>query len=279
MLKSLQDGQFVLGYIPIPDSDHCKQLCVEPIYNGVDHNTVAKKRTVHLDSLLSGTLDTIINRRLALTRKQRFGIAAALAWAVLHLCDSPWLGTRLSGNEIQMFLESQAGTTTSHLSTHPYLSYNFGLSNPETPTTMAGCSPTEPASRNEELQNNPFKNITLFTLAIRLIELGLGSPFSELRERYRGSTTLKPTQSSQSINTTVVDDYEVAKYQIEILCRDPGQTYAHAADRCLRFLFPGPENMSTFHYRSFRKIFFEDVVAPIQATFELIPGSCSKLPL
>ncbi|KAK2766115.1 hypothetical protein FQN54_007630 [Arachnomyces sp. PD_36] len=282
--QSSQADHPVLGYIPIPDSESYQKLCIETIDSttAMNSNIIARKRTVDLNSLLSGTFDPVISRHLGLTRKQRFGIAAALAWAVLHLCDSPWLEKeKLCGDEIQMFLESQNRGPASHLSTYPYLSCRFRLPDSGTRTTTttgaggaAAAAEAATGSQNneEEFQNKQVQNITLFTLAIRLIELGLNMSFSEVRERnYPISTCSTPRAPS------VADDYDVAKYQVERLCRDPGRTYADAADRCLRFLFPGPEHMNNFGYDGFRKSFYEDVVAPIQATYELIPGSCSGL--
>jgi hypothetical protein len=68
-----------------------------------------------------------------------------------------------------------------------------------------------------------------------------------------------------------VGDFDIAKALIVELALDPGRTFADAVDRCLRFLFPGPEHLNNFSEPSFRKTFFEEVVAPIQATYEMTP--------
>jgi hypothetical protein len=225
-------------------------------------------RTADLQSLLSRVYDAPSDRRLALSRKQRFGIAAALTWAVLHLCDTPWLSKSVNDDEIHIFLQSQSGTSPSDLANHPYLSYDFlPTPKPVSPTQ------TRAESHAAEFQSNQILNMTLFTLAIRLIELGLNRPFSQLRQEYQNSAA----GGTPPANPTIVDDFKVAEQQIWELYHDPGRVYADAADRCLRFLFPGPARMNTFEYGSFRNTFFADVVAPVQATFELIPGSCAQI--
>jgi hypothetical protein len=90
------------------------------------------------------------------------------------------------------------------------------------------------------------------------------------------SQTADPTTSPSS-DATLVDDYDVAQYQIGELMLDAGIFYAYAVDRCLRFVFPGSAALNTFEQSAFRKTFFADVVAPIQASFELIPGSLSQI--
>jgi hypothetical protein len=45
---------------------------------------------------------------------------------------------------------------------------------------------------------------------------------------------------------------------------DVGINYANAVKRCLEFLFLEPPTNS-FQYVTFRKAFFNDVVAPVQA--------------
>ncbi|KAF2877445.1 hypothetical protein BDV95DRAFT_559300 [Massariosphaeria phaeospora] len=273
MLRTLASDQPLLGFIPVPDSSPNKQLRILAKSLNGSPSLNDTTRPVHLQSLLSRAYDAPTNRRLALSRKQRFGIAAALTWAVLHLCDSPWLGKSVNNDEIHVFFDNRPKMTSSGLSNHPYLSYDFCL-NPQNPT-----SPLETTTQTAQFQNKQIRNMTLFTLAIRLIELGLNRPFSQLRHEFSqaGATDATNPTIQPSPNSTIVDDFEIAECQILELYLDPGKAYADAADRCLRFLFPGPAAMNTFEYSSFRSTFFADVVAPVQATFELIPGSCDQI--
>jgi hypothetical protein len=167
ILKSLSSKTHeALDCIQIPGSASSKQLRIQ---HGKT-NSGANRRTVHLHVLLSRTSDAVLNRRLALARKQRFGIAAALTWSVLHLCDSPWLGKTLQNDEIQLFLESQTDTNLSYLFENPYLSYNF--SSPPSAIETYAAAQNAPRSESENFQSNQIKNMILFTLTIRLIELG-----------------------------------------------------------------------------------------------------------
>jgi hypothetical protein len=156
------------------------------------------------------------------------------------------------------------------------LSYNFSLP-PSAPGTEAAAA-NSLRTESEKFKSNQIKNMTLFTLAIRLIELGQNKPFNKIRADYWSSMNVADAGGAQvRNNATIADDFEIAKSQITELNLDAGKAYGNATDRCLKFLFPGPEEQNTFGYRDFRRTFFADVVAPVQATFELIPGSCSEL--
>lgn len=120
---------------------------------------------------------------------------------------------------------------------------------------------------------NQIKNKTLFTLAIHLIELGRNESFSSLRQRCNEALDKSPTGPTRThLEPKIIDDFKLADMQIRHLCLDPGRTYANATHRCLSFMFPGPVEMNTFEHSSFRKTFFDEVVAPVQATFELVHG-------
>ncbi|KAJ8127031.1 hypothetical protein O1611_g6608 [Lasiodiplodia mahajangana] len=64
------------------------------------------------------------NPMLSLSAKQRYGIAAAIAWSVLHLGETPWFGEFWSESQANLFLEKNrhAGMPDSP---RPYLSYIF----------------------------------------------------------------------------------------------------------------------------------------------------------
>lgn len=270
-------GHDILTCIAVAGSDPLKQAHITSADRCASARPAVQRRTVRLHALLSRVADQVTNRRLALARKQRFAIAAALAWAVLHLCDSPWLKDALNDEDIHLFLEQENGAPVPRLSTHPYISCSFAV-----PPAGSG-SPVSNMSSSAQFQNLQAKNMTLYSLAICLIELGLNRPFSRIRQEYHASIVPSPTTPVQpntgpNPNTAaLIDDFDVAKHQITELILDVGTSYGHAVDRCLRFLFPGPAAMNTFEHRSFRSTFFADVVAPIQTTFELIPGTYSEV--
>jgi hypothetical protein len=269
MLQTPQQNER-LEYIPVPGSDPCKQIRIVFPGSTAGCTLAETKRAVRLHACLSREVDQSTNLKLALDRKQRFGIAAALAWAVLYLCDSPWLEQMLRDEDIHLFLEEETPMSLPHLSKHPYLSYDF-----QSPIAQSD-SASRVANPAAQFQNNQIQNITLYNLAIRLIELGLNKPFDRLRREYRAAISTD-TSPHDAAAPSPVEDFNIAKDQIEELMLDSSMSYAYAVDRCLSFLFPGPPARNTFEYGPFRKAFFEDVIAPIQAVFDLIPASASQL--
>ena len=253
-----------LGYLSLPKSDPDQHVHIAEVTG----EKKTPRQSVSLQTLLSRTPAV---KRHALSRKKRFGIAAALAWATLHLCDSAWLGKHVDDEKIQLFLEEETQSTLESLSANPYLccSLNSAATQPTSPTAT---------SQTEKFQSNQIANMTLYTLAIRLIELGLNRPFEHLRKEYnRRSLGIDPTQ--QPTTNTVIDDFKVATEQLDELYLECGTSYAYAVQRCLKLEFPGPGHTKSFEHRSFRQDFFSGVVAPLQATYEITPGSCSPADL
>ncbi|KAL5370918.1 hypothetical protein DPSP01_014590 [Paraphaeosphaeria sporulosa] len=244
--------------IPVPNTSFRFQLRTAP------SPTISATpiETINLDSLLLRKRSPITDREILLRRKQRFGIAAALTSAVLHLCDSNWMGKTIENDNIQLFLESRTGSPS--LSRNPYLLCNFHSSS-------SGASQAQQTPK-DNFQSKQIQNRTLFTLAVRLLELGLNKPFSKLRHEYSSFAVSNPgAEPPHADDSNVVGDFDIAKALIVELALDPGRTFADAVDRCLRFLFPGPEHLNNFSEPSFRKTFFDEVVAPIQATYEMTP--------
>jgi hypothetical protein len=268
MLHLKHQDQSTIGYIPVPDSDPFKQVRIFA-ENTQSASLKASGSVVRLHDVLKRTVDQTTNWRLGLDRKQRFGVATALTWAVLHLCESPWLEETLRDEDIYFFIEQEIGKPLPRLSNHLYLSHSFQL--PISKSVPPAHAVTQ--TQTSTFQSKQIQNIALYSLAIRLIELGLNKPFDKIRSEYQVATSSEP--SAQPNNP--LDDFDVAKYQISELYLDPGMSYGNAVDRCLRFLFPGPPQHNTFQFSSFRSTFFADVVAPIQATFELIPWSASQI--
>jgi len=262
-----QDGES--RCIPVPgSSDPCKQIRIVYSEGTGPFSLADTKRAVDLQALLSREVDQSTNFKLKLGRTQRFGIAAALTWAVLYMCDSPWLEEVLRNKNIHLFLEEGKELSLPHISKHPYLSYDFQRSAMQPDLALQTAAPAD------QFQTSQIQNPILYSLAMRLIELGVGKTFEKLRREYRGANSVNAAAAAIS----PIEDYKIAKEQIEELMLD-SESYAYAVDRCLRFLFPGPPARNTFEYVVFRKTFFDDVVAPIQAVFDYMPTSESELSL
>lgn len=102
--------------------------------------------------------------------------------------------------------------------------------------------------------------MALYLLAIRLIELGLGKNIDKLCREYEDGMSLQTSDS-------FAQEYEVASFHIETLSREVGVNYSYAAHSCLKFKFQQPAKKS-FENPQFRKAFFSDVVAPVQALLD-----------
>jgi hypothetical protein len=171
-----------------------------------------------------------------LSAKQRYGIAAAMAWSVLHLGETPWLGEFWSEKQANLFLEKNAHAGAPD-SPKPYLSYIFSL----TPI------PEErPSSELDEL----IPNRVIFALGVILVELCM--------------IDLK--------SGSLIEDYRTAVSRLDEVRRIAGSAYGDAAERCVKFSFRGRDMYKKFDLLQFRKQFYDDVVAPVQAAYYLMPG-------
>jgi hypothetical protein len=207
-------------------------------------------KAVPLKSLLSSheQLTQQQNGYTSLSAKQRFGIAASVAWSVLHLSGSPWLGNQWDDKQASIFLEKDQGDREI-LSRHPCALYIFS-------------SPTTP----EEPPTNNFKhlipNIIVFGLGILLIELCINKSFAEIRET-----------NENAMSNSLLDDYQTALSRLDEVYRLAGDSYGDAVARCVKSEFQGRDIYKNFDFSQFRQKFYDTVVAPVQATYLMFPDS------
>lgn len=223
-----------------------------------------------ISSLLPPSDQQILSQP-ALSRKQRFGIAVSVVWAVLFLCDSPWLSEKLDQDEIQILLDDVGANMLHEPIGNTWVSHRFC-------SQVAGpVSSTRPPSATGQFQYSQIRNKTLFALGILLIELCFNCPFAEIRRRSRTRSQNLSGVETQRMATTVTatEDYAIAEELTEKVYQEAGHMYGYAVQRCLRCEFPGRDVTKNFHFQSFRMSFFSGVIAPIQATFDLIPASCA----
>ena len=225
----------------------------------------AKKATkaVHLETLLKPKTNPVRLPHLVLSRKQRLAIAAASSWAVLYLCGSPWLDDDWDGkNHLQLFLEDAQGTGPASLQTdYPSISQLF---KPISQRLSVGSM--NPVT---DFQNIQIRNKTLFSLGILLIELCLNKTLDRLRLELQANDFA----ASLGVLSPEPTDFEVANRLTEDIYLEAGHSYGYAVQRCLRCEFPGRDVTKDFEFQPFRRHFFNGVVAPIQATFEMQPAS------
>jgi hypothetical protein len=182
----------------------------------------------------------------ALSPKRRYGIAASIAWSILHLSGSAWLGNQWDQDQLQVFLEKTA-TGVEKIAPHPWTSYSFPHLSDKTSTKV-------------NVLSRPIPNKTIFALGILLIELGTN-------ERFECS----------SLETILTDDYSTLQSKLDKVYREAGDSYGYAAQRCVKCDFPGQASHIDFELAKFRQQFHDTVIAPVQATYEIFSGSYDAL--
>jgi hypothetical protein len=269
LLNSLDSESSLSESIPLPSAAEGKLLRLST----EDLSEENSFKIVSLQTLLSESVDFAADRRLELDRKHRLGVAAALAWGVLYLCDSPWLTETLSDEDICMFIDDRRGLARPTIAKHPYFAHKFPITGSLSIASQPKNSSSPGTAHDQQFIFKQIQNITLYNFAIRLIELGLNRPFSDLREEY-----YRRTKSQQFGGVgALIEDYDIARKGIERMRSDPGLQYATAAKICLRFFFLDAPETAPFRDRQFRSAFFRTVVAPIQATFQLTPALASDI--
>ncbi|KAK0622605.1 hypothetical protein B0T14DRAFT_564048 [Immersiella caudata] len=174
-----------------------------------------------------------------LSRKDRLAIAAATTWAALYLCGTPWLPE-----------DSDWGGLRTLALAH---------SIPDSPAISCVLKPSEsrpPSSPSPTLPHNDgIRNRVVFRLGILLTELCL-------------NTTLDTLRSTRPEYRTMTD-YELAASLSDSIYLDAGHSFGYAVQRCLRCEFPGRDSTKRLEIEQFRNVFFNGVVAPVQAVYLL----------
>ncbi|KAJ4146173.1 hypothetical protein NW754_001637 [Fusarium falciforme] len=211
-------------------------------------------RTISLRHLLLNQNRRQAHAHLALSAKQRYAIATSIAWSVLHLSDSPWLGEGWDQDEIKFFVD-EGSEGMQLVSQFPSNSYAF-----HEPTTL-----DQPLSSSTKDFSRLIPNKTIFTLGVILIELCLKTPFEELRQ------TLHDESRGQAVSAPILDQYDTAIDRLDDVYREAGDSYGNAVQRCIKSSFQGPKSTRQFNVEQFRIQFYNTVVAPVQATYSMMP--------
>jgi hypothetical protein len=239
-----------MGYLPDPDRQE-RKFCLS--HTSITHANIVK--SMQLKSLLTQQPDPAFQLppHVVLSAKQRYGLAAAIAWAILHFSCTPWLSDSWNTEQVKVFLESPA-SGREFLSQNHCISYLFETHTTTSTLTMAG-----------PFNSNQIRNHTLFSLGILLIELCINKPFDEFRIHGPAGTAA----------TSILDDFAIAESKLDEVYNQAGESYGYAVQRCLRCEFPGRDITKNFDFSTFRRHFYNNVVAPVQATYLKYPASCA----
>lgn len=269
LCKIIQDSKEAverLGYLRHPSRSFSQRIQVH------NTSTTPSRRTVVPVSSLALASNQTQGSMLALSRKQRFGIAASISWAVLLLSDTEWLSERLDADEIQLMLDIHKPRPQSDIVQNTCVSHCFG-----SPTANPALSPSPSVA--VQFLNSHIRNKTLFALGILLIEMCLDRPFVDLRiEAENRHQALRGIRNQNVARpATMLEDFDIADKLTDKVYREAGSQYGYAVQRCLRCEFPGINDEKKFQFPQFRTDFYRGVVAPIQATYILISESPVKI--
>ncbi|KAF2970578.1 hypothetical protein GQX73_g3001 [Xylaria multiplex] len=237
------------------------------------HTDTAEEMIIHMKKVISPSpmfsslpLESVISdhyftsgkgkqvAHIRLSRKERLGIAAAVVWAVLVLCGTPWLEEGWLGKEdITLLIDPPIQEKTfGRPKTYPTLSHTF----------MSQKEPSEPLGsfHPDRYFETQIRHKTLFALGVLLIELGLNKTLNQLRRDMNTEVCETSVQDAYMTANQVIESQEI---ELEL-----GESYANAVQRCIQCHFLGPASTLNFLYSGFRNQFFTKVVAPVQATFD-----------
>ncbi|RSL99814.1 hypothetical protein CEP52_009471 [Fusarium oligoseptatum] len=240
----------ITGCLQDPDADKNPQFSH---FSLSQHSTELSSltRTISLRHLLLSQNRRQAHAHLALSAKQRYAIATSIAWSVLHLSDSPWLGQEWDQDEIKFFVD-EGSEGMQLVSQTPSNSYAF---HKQTPMDQPLSSTTRDFSRL-------IPNKTIFKLGVILIELCLKTPFEELRH---------DESKGQSVSAPILDQYNTAIDRLDDVYLEAGDSYGNAVQRCIKSSFQGSDSTKRFNIEQFRIQFYNTVVAPVQATYSMMP--------
>lgn len=251
-IRNIQESEQYVGSIPDTTSQRIARVrAASKTKTHGYQDTTAIPHFLPLNALLRSqkTAPGTTTEYGQLSRKQRLGLAVALASAVLQLYDSPWMGEVWDKKDICFFSHGLDGNNCPLISS-PYVSRSFPPPNPS-----ITASPT-----SSNITPTPFViNKTLFALGIVLVELCLNRPFEDLRDAAHSET---------SNNTpNILDDYQIANNAISEVYREGGDQYGYVVQRCLRCEFQGQDCQKKLDNHRFRTFVYEGVLEHLKADY------------
>ncbi len=251
------------GFLSDPTND--AEISQTFSLNHVEKGQSAAAEPLTLKTLIASQRSRLrLQPHLALSVKQRRGIAAAMAWSVLHLSGSPWLGEQWAEKQAKILVE-RSHADREILARHPCISCFF-------PSLEAPPSAAAKIAKPDFAPLIPDKSV--FDLGILLIELCINKPLVELGEtddRIRLLDSTTNSAASGKSSPTLLDDYSTAVSELDQVRLIAGDSYGNAVERCIKFVFQGLERTREFDHPNFRREFYNVVIAPIQATYLMMP--------
>ncbi|KAI9036751.1 uncharacterized protein KD926_001385 [Aspergillus affinis] len=166
---------------------------------------------------------------------ERLGVAASLAWAVLHLGGSLWLSDQWAEDQVQIFYENDPNFEVAAPSRHPYVSFIL-------------YPPESPEDTTREICSKPTLKTLVYALGVLLIELGINKPIPK---------NLSPYERNELLMQKLEETEDLQ-----------GGPYRRAAERCIKLSF---DRSHSFNYPDFQKKFFDTVFEPVKDMYLNFP--------
>lgn len=206
----------------------------------LDRNLDGGSPVAQIKSIKSLLSEQRLSSPFGLTARQRYRLAAAIACAVLHAADTPWIHDDWDQEQVSVLLEKDAAQREI-VSQHPYISCLFH--------TQLGPG-SQPAQYR--FKSSRIRNKTVFALGVLLIELCLNKSFEKLK---------------RDSSMPLTDDFDLADSKLRDVYGEAGDSYGYAVQRCVRFDFSGIDETQKLALSRFQRTFYDGVVAPIQARY------------
>lgn len=227
-----------LGYIE--DEESARKLSFLPPSEQYDPNT---HDLVDLHTLLN-------DNRIRFTRKERLSVAVTLAYSLLQLHSTPWLGTGWSKHDIS-FLRVKAPASAKQaaiLADRPYIKRKFaGMNRPRSPLPSPGLSDGGLSARR-------LCEKALLNFGVLLLELLFRQPIESLPQK---DDYLDP-HGMENEGTII----SMAMDWLEAVEEECGSSYHDAVYRCVKGGWPSCK--VDFADERLRNDFYAEVVAPLE---------------
>ncbi|KAK7990061.1 hypothetical protein PG989_010376 [Apiospora arundinis] len=254
------------GYFLNSDPDNQNMVTFEKTQSANKHVYMLSWREYLTGSVTTPNTSSRRFQRKKMSVKDRLAIASAASWAVLLLCDTPWLErTRMIEDDLVLLTEEKLHNRSpeelERANAVPAFSYQFKAPD----QAIAGNAETDGRASNAS-DAIAIPHRTLFALAVLLLEIGLDRDFRSLYEEFGSETT--PFRGFED-KESLIESYQVASAAAERLYFEMSNSYADAVKRCIQFNFTGPRSLQHFRNETLRQQFFNGVVEPVHQRYEL----------
>ncbi|VTO94304.1 unnamed protein product [Fusarium graminearum] len=190
------------------------------------------------------SLEEILRDAQLIGTKTKFGIAAALASAVLQFHATAWLNDQWDSRDVYFLRGNDKKVQTDR----PYISKRFGHQ--------------EFARFSSKHRGPSVSNQMTFALGVALIELSYSKRLLDFQE---------PGDLDENGNVDILTRLEIAKRLVGRIEKRDGGKYADVVDRCIRCRFD--TRSTSLNDPAFLLLFYQGVIKPLQEIYNIFDHS------